>query len=485
MKEDHSKTRGFALDLVEEGTDLSEWEAKVNKKKVPLPDGVTNRMMYADVVRIAWPSMVELLLTQLASMVDLMMVGQLGAWALTSVGLTTQPKFLFMTIFMAMNVGATAMVARNKGAGRPDKANMVMRQALMITFFSAILMSAIGYFTSQQMVQFMGATDAESLRGGTIYLQIQMIGFLPMALTTTITAVLRGVGDSRTAMIYNVVANVVNVILNYFLIYGHMGFPRMEIAGASLATILGQLVACIMGFVAVMRKKSGYLHLDLRDGFKPDKEAIGSIVKIGFPAMVEQLVMRAGMIIYSKTVASLGTVAFATHQVCMSIQALSFMNGQAFGVAATSLVGQCLGKKRPDMAEEYSKRTRRVGMMVSLFLAASFFFFSRPIVSLYNDDPLIIEMGAMILMFVAFIQPFQASQFILAGVLRGAGDTRAIAVITFMTVLLVRPGLALIMINLFNWGLPGAWVALVADQLLRSLLVWLRYCTGKWKSIKV
>ena len=136
-----------------------------------------------------------------------------------------------------MNVGATAMVARYKGAGRPDKANLVMRQALMMTFLGAIAMSFIGYFTSEWMVQFMGAADAESLAGGTIYLQIQMIGFLPMALTTVITAVLRGVGDSRTAMIYNVVANVVNVILNYFLIYGHMGFPAMGVAGASFCLL--------------------------------------------------------------------------------------------------------------------------------------------------------------------------------------------------------------------------------------------------------
>ena len=257
MNESQSKVRGLALDLVEEGKDLSLWEQKVQKKKKPLPEGVTNKMMYSDVIRIAWPSMVELLLTQLASMVDLMMVGQLGAWALTSVGLTTQPKFLFMTIFQAMNVGATAMVARYKGAGRPDKANLVMRQALMMTFLGAIAMSFIGYFTSEWMVQFMGAADAESLAGGTIYLQIQMIGFLPMALTTVITAVLRGVGDSRTAMIYNVVANVVNVILNYFLIYGHMGFPAMGVAGASLATILGQLVAMVMAFYAAMRHGSG------------------------------------------------------------------------------------------------------------------------------------------------------------------------------------------------------------------------------------
>lgn len=485
MNESRSKIHGLALDLVEEGKDLSLWEEKVQKKKHPLPEGVTDKMMYSDVIRIAWPSMVELLLTQLASMVDLMMVGQLGAWALTSVGLTTQPKFLFMTVFQAMNVGATAMVARYKGAGRPDKANLVMRQALMMTFLGAVVMSFIGYFTSEWMVQFMGATDAESLAGGTIYLQIQMIGFVPMALTTAITAVLRGVGDSRTAMIYNVVANVVNVIFNYFWIYGHMGFPAMGVAGASLATILGQFVAMLMAFYAVMRHNSGYLHLQLRDGFRPDKETIGAIFKVGFPAMVEQLVMRAGMIIYSKTVASLGTVAFATHQVCMNIQALSFMNGQAFGVSATSLVGQCLGKRRPDMAEEYSRRTRRVGMIVSLFLAACFVLFSHQIVALYNDEPEIVSLGGTILMFIAFIQPFQASQFILAGVLRGAGDTRATAVITFMTVLLVRPGLAVLMIYVFHWGLPGAWVALAADQLLRSFLVWLRYNAGKWKTIKV
>lgn len=485
MNESRSKIHGLALDLVEEGKDLSLWEEKVQKKKHPLPEGVTDKMMYSDVIRIAWPSMVELLLTQLASMVDLMMVGQLGAWALTSVGLTTQPKFLFMTVFQAMNVGATAMVARYKGAGRPDKANLVMRQALMMTFLGAVVMSFIGYFTSEWMVQFMGATDAESLAGGTIYLQIQMIGFVPMALTTAITAVLRGVGDSRTAMIYNVVANVVNVIFNYFWIYGHMGFPAMGVAGASLATILGQFVAMLMAFYAVMRHNSGYLHLQLRDGFRPDKETIGAVFKVGFPAMVEQLVMRAGMIIYSKTVASLGTVAFATHQVCMNIQALSFMNGQAFGVSATSLVGQCLGKRRPDMAEEYSRRTRRVGMIVSLCLAACFVLFSHQIVALYNDEPEIVSLGGTILMFIAFIQPFQASQFILAGVLRGAGDTRATAVITFMTVLLVRPGLAMLMIYVFHWGLPGAWVALAADQLLRSFLVWLRYNAGKWKTIKV
>jgi len=178
-------------------------------------------------------------------------------------------------------------------------------------------------------------------------------------------------------------------------------------------------------------------------------------------------------------------VVYATHQVAMNIQAMSFMTGQAFAVSATSLVGQSLGKKRPDMAQSYSNHTRRVGMATSLVLATTFFFFGRQIVSLYTNDPAIIEQGTRILKLVALVQPFQSSQFILAGALRGAGDTRATMVITFLTVMLVRPSLALLFINRFHWGLDGAWIALVTDQVLRSSLVLLRYNSGKWKQIKI
>lgn len=474
----------MALDLVEPGNDNVNSHGKQERVNKYLPPEVTSNMLYKDVVRIAWPSLIEMTLTQLASMVDMIMVGQLGPWAISAVGLTTQPKFLMMTMFMAMNVGATALIARYKGAGEPHKANIILRQALLLTFVLSAIASIIGFIFSEPLVRFMGAADAETLAGGTIYLKIQMAGFVILALTSTITAALRGIGDSRTAMIFNLTANIVNVVLNYLLINGHFGFPRMEVAGASLATIIGQSVAFIMAMIAILRGNQ-YLRLYLKDGFRPHWESLKSIFNIGVPAMVEQLVMRIGIIIYSKTVASLGTVAFATHQICMNIQAMSFMNGQAFAVSATSLVGQSLGKKRPDMAQAYSSRTRRIGMIASIFLGLIFFFLGRPIVALYSNESEVIAQGAKILMLVALIQPLQSSQFILAGALRGAGDTRATAVITFITVLLVRPGLAIFSIYVLDWGLEGAWFALVADQLLRSLLVLLRYNSGKWKSIKV
>ena len=459
----------MALDLVEAGTP-EQMAADIAAGGVKtLPDGVSSKFLYNDILRIAWPSLIELTLTQLASMVDMMMIGQLGAWALTSVGLTTQPKFLLMSLFMAMNVGATALIARNKGAGNKAHADMILRQAITMTFTISIVMSALGFVFARELVHFMGAQDEQTLAGGTAYLQIQMLGFVFMALTTTITAALRGAGNSKTAMVYNMVANVVNVILNYLLIYGKFGFPRMEVAGASLATIIGQFVAFLLALRAVMGNRN-YVRLRFKDGMKPNFKVMKSIAAIGVPAMAEQLAMRVGMIIYTKTVASLGNIAYATHQVCMNILSLSFMIGQAFAVSATTLVGQSLGKFREDMAEHYSKRTQRLGMYIAMMVALVFVFFGGAIVSLYTNETEVITMGERILLFVAAVQPFQVSQFILAGALRGAGDTKATARITFITVLIVRPCTALFCINVLHMGLIGAWVALACDQLLRTTL---------------
>lgn len=472
----------LALELVEPGDPESLQQPERVTKKLPL--GITSKMLYQDIISIAWPAFMEFILTQLASMVDMMMVGRLGPWAITAVGLTNQPKFLLMTMFMAMNVGATALIARYKGESNQLKANTVLRQALLITFVLSALSSVIGFILAKPMVRFMGAPDEQTLDGGTVYLKIQMVGFVVLALTSTITAALRGIGDSRTAMVYNLVANMVNVVFNYALIYGHFGFPRLGVAGASLATVIGQCVAFVLALSAVL-KGNRYLSMSLRDDFRPKWDIMKSIFNIGLPAAAEQFLMRIGMIVYSKTVASLGTMAFAVHNVCMNIQSMSFMNGQAFGVSATSLMGQSLGKRRPDMAQVYCRYTRRMGMVVSIVLSVIFVVFGKQIIRLYTKDSIVIEQGTKLLRLVAIMQPFQASQLILSGALRGAGDTRAIARIIFFTVVLVRPGLAMLAIHVLGWGLIGAWIALMADQFLRSLLVILRFNSGKWKTIKV
>ncbi len=443
----------------------------------------TEKQLYLGVLHLAWPSFVELMLTQLTSMADLMMVGRLGSFAVAAVGLSGQPKLLLMSAIMALNVGATAMVARFKGMGERRQAAEVMRQALLVNLTLGAVMSVAGFFLAEPLVRFMGARQ-ETLADAAIYLKIQMAGMLTVAVTSTITASMRGAGHTRQAMIYNIAANAVNILGNYLLIEGHWGFPRLGVAGASLATVIGQLAAMVMA-VCYVRGQKYYVSLMIREKFRAEWELIRRIVRIGLPSMLEQLIMRTGLMMYGKIVAGLGTLVFAAHQACLNIQSLSFMNGQAFGIAASALVGQNLGAGRPEFADAYAKRARRLGMAVSALLMFVLFFLGGAIVSLYVEEAEAINMGASALKIMAFILPFQSSQLIIASALRGAGDTRAVTGYSVLGVLIIRPAVAYLLVVVFELGLNGAWFALAADQLARSALTLLRLKSGKWKTIRV
>ncbi|MBQ9926079.1 MAG: MATE family efflux transporter [Clostridia bacterium] len=476
-KEQQVKKVSTTLDSLPAGS--TENIGKVDTKAT-LPDGVTSKMLYSDIVTIAWPALVELTLMQLTSMFDTMQVSRLGAWATSAVGLTTQPKFLLATAFTALNTGTMALVGRYRGSGEQEKAKRVIRQSFMLNSFFGLFFAIIGLIFATPLIKFMGATEEKVLIEGVKYFQIQMFGMFTVSMTSCITSTLRGCGDSKTAMKYNMTSNIINVLFNWILINGKLGFPRLEVVGASIATVMGQTVALIMAIRAI-RQKNQYARLEFPKGsFRLDRDIVTNISRIGLPAMVEQLAMRFGVIVFTKTIAGLGTTAYATHTICMSIQSMTFMNGQAFATSATSLVSQSLGKGRPDMAMHYSKRTQRVGMATAACLAICIFFFNKFLLGLYTPDQAVITAGSALLSMIALIQPFQASQFIFAGALRGAGDTKFTAMVTMLTVMLLRPGLAIFLINQFDLGLNGAWYALVADQLVRTSLVFYRYHSGKW-----
>ncbi len=458
--------------------------------RIVIPDGISQKRLYRDVILIAMPSLVELILTQLTSMADQIMVGRLpgqeGIMALAAVGLATQPKFLLMTMIQAMNVGATAMIARFRGQQDRNGANRVFKHAILLNFLMAALFMALGLVFCEPMIRFMGGSGitAETLRQGVTYLNIQLYGFIPLCLGITVTAALRGIGDTKTPMIYNTLANIINLCFNYVMIYGHFGVPKMGVAGASWATVIGQTAAFFIAMTVALRRKH-YVYLDLKEKFVFDRRLMGRVIGIGVPSMLEQLFLRAGIIIYTRQVTGLGDTVYATHQVCMNVQTLTFMMGQAFATAATTLMGQSIGKRRFDMAAVYMRKTRDLGIASSFVLIALMVLFNRQIIGLFKNSPEIIDMGAPILLLLAASQPFQADQFIVAGGLRGAGDTRFPAVVMAVTVLGARAILCVVLVNIFHLGLWGAWIALVADQCLRTVLMALRYRSGRWKRIGI
>ncbi len=437
----------------------------------------------ARIVQLAWPAVFEQILVTLFGMVDMMMVGGVGPAAIAAIGLTNQPFFLALAGFMALNVGTTALVARFVGAKDIKEANAAIHQSLLITLVLGTLMTALVYFFAEPLILFMGA-EGDAIGYGVQYIKVVALGILPQAIGMSVTAVLRGAGDTKTPMRFNIIANVVNVFGNYVLINGYLGFPKWGVYGAGLATTIGRVVACVMALSAIFSGKF-ILHISLKDKFTPRLDLIKRIVNIGTPALIEQLIMRFGMITFTKVVAGLGTLTYAAHQIGMNIVSLSFTPGQGFSMAATSLVGQSLGQKRSDWAERYGWETRRIGMMVAGTMALVFFFFGGSIARLYTTEPEVIRQASIALKIISTVQMLQSTQFILAGALRGAGDTRWPLIATLVGVAGVRVVLALLFVQVFHWGLIGAWCAMALDQCTRSAFIYFRYRSGKWKTVRV
>lgn len=453
----------------------------------------STKQAYADVLSIALPSVAEMVLMSLIGSVDTMMVGTLGPEAIAAVGLVGQPRMLLMSIFFALNIGVTAIVARRKGEGRQADANRTLRNAILMILGLSVLIMIPALAFRDSLMRFAGA-EADTIQDATAYFYI-LAWFLPVnALTMCICASQRGVGNTKITMYVNFVSNMVNVLFNYLLIGGNWGFPRLGVVGAAIATDIGFLVGFIMSIVTIYdsKKNTGFLRLTRHDNWRLDKETVKGIVKVGGSAMLEQVFIRIGFFSYAKIVAGLGTMVFASHQIGMQFLGISFNFGDGLGVAGTSLVGQMLGKERPDLSVIYGKVCQRLAFVVAVCLATLIVVFRYPLVGLFTKDPQVLQLSAMVMLMVAAFQPFQTSSVVISGALRGAGDTKYVAVVMMVCVTLIRPLLSMLAIyvlqsyfNMPEISLLGAWGASIVDMIVRLISVYRRFNGGKWHDIKV
>jgi len=288
----------------------------------------------------------------------------------------------------------------------------------------------------------------------------------------------------KTPLIADIIANLFNIYGDYSLIFGKFGAPALGVAGAGIATSIARFISSMILLYVLYRGKT-VVKLSLKESYHLNFNTLKRIFNIGVPSALEQLILRTGQLAFVRIVAVLGTVAFATHQIAMNIQSLSFMPGQAFSIAATTLVGQLLGANKPDIAEESANQTRLLGMMVSGISAFNIFFFGKYLTMLYTNDVAIIEQSRICLRIIALIQPAQSTQFILAGALRGGGDTRFPLYSTVLGIWGMRVALAYLFVMIFGWGLTGAWLAIGFDQVLRAMVIYSRFRSGKWKQLEV
>jgi len=443
----------------------------------------------SEVLNIALPVLVELFLGSLFGMVDMMMLGRIenskiAAASIASVGITNQPLFIGLSLVQALNVGGTAMVARYIGSKKNDRIESVVKHVVLLNLVLLVLpIFIIGIFFTEDIMSLLGA-QRDAIMVGKNYFKVIMVGFIFQAFNLSIAAVLRGAGNTKTPMKINLRVNLLNVVGNAVLIYGLLGFPKLGVVGAGISTCISHIVASVFLARHVL-KKDDLIKVSLKAPLKYDKNIIYNLIKIGVPASLEQVAFRIGILLYVRMVASLGTVVYATHQICLNILSLTFTPGQAFGIAASSLVGKSLGADDLEGAEEYIKESRKIGSIISSIVAVIFFFFGGKIVGLYTNNPEIINEASTVLKIIAFVQPFQSSQLIIAGGLRGAGDTVWTLVATFLGVMVLRVLLAYLFVRVLGMGLVGAWIATFVDQFTRWVVIYLRFRTNKWKYITI
>jgi putative MATE family efflux protein len=435
------------------------------------------------ILTFSGPIVAELMLMSMISIVNLALVGHLGAYALSSVGLTNQPVFISNAVFQSFNIGATALISRFIGSKQHKDVKAVVIQTMIISVILGTFLSIIGFAFSKQIVLGMGA-KSDTVEFASMYMKYMAVGMLFQAIPTAVASILRGAGESKAPMQYNITANIVNVIASIILINGFWFVPSLGLEGAAIAATIAKAVACIMSIYALTNSNLP-VAISLKDDYSLDFVTIKRIMNIGLSAAGEQFAMRIGFLLYTRIIADLGTEALASHQIVLSITNLASNIVNGLSMAASSFTGRSLGSKDPELAESYSYEIRKMGAVVSISIGAMFFFAGYPLSMLFTKETAVLKLSSKVLKIAALITYPQNSLAILAGSLRGAGDTKWPLYSALIGMIFARVSLAAIFVLVFHLGLEGAWAAALADQSVRSVLIYFRYKTGKWKHITV
>ena len=444
-----------------------------------------NKSYMKETFQMAWPSVLESFFVALAGMIDSLMVSTIGAYAVAAVGLTTQPKFIGLALFIAVNVAVSAIVARRKGQQDQYGANQTLMVALTFVVIMGVVVSLICVTFADPIIHLCGSGE-DTHDSAVLYFQIIMGGMMFNIISLVLNAAQRGVGNTKIAMRTNVTANLLNMIGNYLLIGGNFGFPALGIKGAALATVFGTVVACGMSILSLF-SKDGFIsvYYMIKKRVRLRISALGNIMNIGSNIFLEQLLLRIGFMSTAVMTAKLGTDAFAAHQVGMNVMSLSFSFGDGMQVAAVALIGRSLGEERPEMAKLYGFICQRMGNGISLILAVLYLLGGRTFFGLYFEEPHIVAMGVQIMQVIVIVVMLQISQVIYMGCLRGAGDVRFTTIVSTFSVTFVRTISSYLLCYPLGLGLMGIWFGVVCDQLCRFILTRWRFRSGVWVKVKI
>jgi putative MATE family efflux protein len=415
------------------------------------------------------------LLNSTVGLVDLKIVGVLGAPAVAAVTTGNRLFFVIQAALMAVCTGTTALVARAWGAGERGEAALVTRASLWLCIALALVATGVGVVFARPIAGLF-RLEPETVELAAVFIRWLSAFHVAFAVGFVLSTALRAAGDTRTPLVAGALANVLNVFLAFGLVNGRFGLPKLGVTGAAVAN--GVAFALAAALLAALWL-GGRLRIGAGSGPSLVRRRVGQLLRIGYPAGLEQGVWQAGFLVFLWIVALYGTAPYAAYGLGVSLLSFSFVVGFGFSIAAATLVGQHLGAGDPEGAAQQGWRAMGLSVGVMLVLGTAIVVAAHPLARFLLDDPEVVRLTVVFIYVLGSVQVLMAVEFTLSGALRGAGDTR----FPLLTVTCGLFGGRIALAALFAaLGLAVEWVfaALIADYLIKtSLLIW-RFRSRRW-----
>jgi putative MATE family efflux protein len=426
--------------------------------------------------RLAVPVVLSSFLQRSVGIVDIFLVGGLGASAIAAVGVAQIMVFVVMSVSWGINVGATVLVSQLWGADRKAEAGKAAYQSMLVAVLAAMIIMVLGHLAGWKVAGLLGAND-EVQRILYSYSKIIFTFILFTISINVLSGIMQGAGDTRTPLYATLIVNILHVIVAYPLIYGKWGFPSMGVKGAAIAIAVSECLGAAFLFTRSLERR--YIVVSR----KLEMRLTVMTIRLGWPILIDRFLQNAGSLMFAKVILLYGTTVYAAHQVGLAIEAISFMPGYGIAVAAATMVGQNLGAGKPDEAKLSAYEANRLAVILMASMALLFFFFPYALLRAFTNDPEVIRYGILYMKIVAFAQVPLAVTMVLTGSLRGAGDTGFIMFATIAGMWLIRIPLTALLATAFHAPIRMVWSVMILDWLVRmSLLLW-RYRKQRWERL--
>jgi len=464
--------------------------------------GFADRSIVRTILVFGIPLVLGMGFHALFNLVDLWIVGKVGTAALAAVTIASMINTIPMVICNGLSTSSIAFMARNIGFGNMHRANEVMKQSFLLIVVLSLLMGVLPFFYARDLVLLLNATGPEVINPATEYLQVMSLGTITMFLLMQITASLRAVGDGMWPMILLIGANLLNVILDVGLVFGKFGLPAMGAPGAAYATVIARGIFCVPGLIVLARGKDG-LRLTLTR-WKVRIRMMLQLIRVGMPASAQFVVRIIAYLAilwiigdYDSTLRpTFGHTAQAAFGVGLRLDLFAIFSGFGWGAAASTLVGQNLGRRRPDRAAQATWVSVVLNVIMMTGIGILYFIFAPDLIRFFGADreifdpgaamalggfDAVVEAGTTYLHIIVFSYVFVAVSLVLAQALNGAGSTRTPMVIDAAGLLGLQLPLAWYLSRDAGFGLAGVWYAVVISNAVIAVVYVIWFRLGHWK----